>query len=166
MSPAPEHPDTPGAADRSRVAAGLVFMAVALLTIGLSLRMPVGTFRSAGPGLFPLCLGVLLAALAGGYTLRAWRAVACAVTETERRPSTVSAKPVLGFMAAIAFVAVFLERLGYAPTACIVVMALLQLLGPGWRRRNLIIALIAGAAAHLVFVHWLQIPFPRGWLGL
>ena len=62
--------------------------------------------------------------------------------------------------------AVVAERLGYAPTACVVVMALLQLLGPGFRRRNLIIALISGAAAHLVFVHWLQIPFPQGWLGL
>lgn len=166
MSAAPEHPDTPGAADRPRVAAGLVFMVVALLTIGLSLRMPVGTFRTAGPGLFPLCLGLLLAALAGVYTLRAWLAVGRAVGHAERRPSAPSARSVLGFMAAIAFAAAFLERLGYAPTACVVVIALLQLLGPGFRRRNLIIALIAGAAAHLVFVHWLQIPFPQGWLGL
>ncbi len=166
MSAAPEHPGAPVVSERSRVTAGLVFMAVALLTVWLSLRMPVGTFRNAGPGLFPLCLGLLLAALAGVYTLRAWLAAGRAVGHAERRPSTFSATPVLGFMAAIAFAAAFLERLGYAPTACVVVMALLQLLSPGLWRRNLIIALIAGAAAHWVFVHWLQIPFPQGWIGL
>jgi hypothetical protein len=64
-------------------------------------------------------------------------------------------------MAVIAFAAGFLEHLGYAPTASIVVMALLQILGGSHWRRNLVISLAAGAVSHFLFVRWLQIPFPQ-----
>ena len=53
-------------------------------------------------------------------------------------------------MAVIAFAAGFLEHLGYAPTAFIVVMALLQILGSRYWRRNLLISLAAGAVSHFL----------------
>jgi hypothetical protein len=155
--------ESPG---RGQLAGGFLFLLFALGTVWLSLRMPIGTFRSAGPGLFPLCLGLLLAALAVVYTIR----TGLAMRPLGKRPGRTrwggSVQPVLGFMAVIAFAAGFLEHLGYAPTACVAVMALLQLLGARFWRRNLIVALVSGIVAHLVFVKWLQIPFPEGWLGL
>jgi hypothetical protein len=69
-------------------------------------------------------------------------------------------------MVIIAFAAGVLEHIGYAPTAFIVVMALLQILGGRYWRRNLFIALAASAVSHFLFVQWLQIPFPRGMMGL
>jgi hypothetical protein len=45
-------------------------------------------------------------------------------------------------------------------------MALLQILGGRYWRRNLLIALAASAVSHFLFVTWLQIPFPQGVLGL
>ena len=165
MAESREGPETPGAGGGS-LAGGLLFLLFASATVWLSLRMPIGTFRSAGPGLFPLCLGLLLAALATVHTLRAGLARRLRGRRPGRTGPAGSVAPVLGFMAVIAFAAGFLEHLGYAPTAGVAVMALLQLLGARYWRRNLIIALVAAATAHFVFVQWLQIPFPQGWLGL
>jgi hypothetical protein len=39
------------------------------LTTLLSLRMPIGTFRAAGAGLFPLLLGIILMVLSGLFLL-------------------------------------------------------------------------------------------------
>ena len=153
--------------NRNDAIGGLLVLLFSMLTVGLSLKMPLGTFRAAGPGLFPLCLGILLAMLSSIFTfgtmMRLHRD-----GKGGGKPLEIagSAMPVIGFMAVIAFAAGFLERLGYAPTAFIVVMALLQLLGWSYWRRNLAISLAASAVSHFIFVTWLQIPFPKGWLGL
>ncbi|MBI5579287.1 MAG: tripartite tricarboxylate transporter TctB family protein [Deltaproteobacteria bacterium] len=152
---------------RNDALGGALIFLFGALTVYLSLKMPLGTFRAAGPGLFPLCLGILLLVLSSIFTL----ATGLRLRQDERREGkpaegTGSVKPVLGFMAVIAFAAGFLEHLGYAPTASIVVMALLQILGGSYWRRNLVISLAAGAVSHFLFVRWLQIPFPQGVLGL
>jgi len=153
--------------NRSDACGGVLIFLFGALTVYLSLKMPIGTFRAAGPGLFPLCLGLLLVVLSAAFTL----AVVLRLRRAERREGEASggsgsAKPVLGFMAAIAFAAGLLEHIGYAPTAFIVVMALLQILGGRYWRRNLFISIAASAISHFLFVKWLQIPFPQGVLGL
>lgn len=153
--------------NRNDAFGGVLIFLFGVLTVCLSLTMPIGTFRAAGPGLFPLCLGLLLVVLSAIFTL----AAAYRLRRAEGREGKAfgmpgGAKPVLGFMAAIAFAAAFLEHIGYAPTAFLVVMALLQLLGRRYWRRNLLISLAASAASHFLFVRWLQIPFPEGWIGL
>lgn len=137
------------------------------LTVYLSLRMPLGSFRAAGPGLFPLCLGVLLMLLAVGFTLGALlRNRRTQEVKTESPELGGSVKPVAGFMASIALAAGFLEQLGYGPTAFLLVFTLLQVLGFRRWRSNLLIALLASGLSHFIFVKWLQIPFPQGWLGI
>ena len=137
------------------------------LTTYLSLRMPIGTFRAAGPGLFPLCLGLLLMLLAAGFTLKTLlQDRQIKKTKAALLEPAGSAKPVIGFMAAIGAAAGLLECLGYAPTAFLVVWALLQILERKKWHWNLLIALSSAVVSHFVFVWWLQIPFPQGWLGL
>ncbi len=153
--------------NRNDAFGGALVCLFGVLTVCLSLKMPIGTFRAAGPGLFPLCLGLLLVVLSAAFTFT----TVLRLRRTERRFGAASdtfgsAKPVLGFMAVIAFAAGFLEHLGYAPTAFIVVMALLQILGTNYWRRNLLISMAASAVSHFLFVRWLQIPFPQGWIGL
>lgn len=153
--------------NRNDALGGALIFLFGALTIYLSLRMPLGTFRAAGPGLFPLCLGLLLVVLSSIFTLAAVMRLRRDRRQEGKTPAgTGSVTPVIGFMAVIAFAAIFLELLGYAPTAFIVVMALLQILGGGYWRRNLLIALAAGAVSHFLFVQWLQIPFTQGVLGL
>ena len=50
------------------VGCGIVFLFGGITAV-LSLRMPIGTFRMAGSGLFPLCLGILLMILSLLYLL-------------------------------------------------------------------------------------------------
>jgi hypothetical protein len=153
--------------NRNDAVGGALIFLFGALTIYLSLRMPLGTFRAAGPGLFPLCLGLLLVVLSSIFTLATVMRLHWDRRQAGKTPADAgSVTPVLGFMAVIAFAAGFLEHLGYAPTAFIVVMALLQILGGGYWRRNLLISLAAGAVSHFLFVRWLQIPFPQGVLGL
>jgi hypothetical protein len=146
---------------------GAFILGFGTLTVYLSLRMPLGTFRAAGPGLFPLCLGLLLVLLSSIFTLAAvMRPRRDGKGEGKPPEGRDSAKPVISCMAVIAFAAGFLEHLGYAPMAFIVVMALLHILGGRYWRRNLLISLAAAAISHFLFVQWLQIPFTQGWLGL
>jgi len=153
--------------NRNDAFGGVLVFLFGALTVCLSLKMPIGTFRAAGPGLFPLCPGLLLVVLSSIFTLAAlMRHRWDGRREGEASKDTGSVKPVLGCMAVIAFAAGFLEHLGYAPTAFIVVMALLQILGRHYWCRNLLIALSAGVVSHLLFVRWLQIPFPQGGLGI
>jgi len=153
--------------NRNEVVGGILILIFSVLTVLFSLKMPIGTFRAAGPGLFPLCLGLLLLILSAAYTLTAvWRHRLAESRSVDASDASGSLKPVFGFMAAIAFAAGFLEHLGYAPTAFIVVMAMLQLLGARYWRRNLLISIAASAASHFLFVRWLQIPFPQGFIGL
>lgn len=153
--------------NRNDVYGGVSILIFGALTVVFSLKMPIGTLRAAGPGLFPLSLGVLLMLLAGGFTLgslrRNWRARKTTAASFEHGRS---AGPVIGFMAVIGFAAGFLDTLGYAPTAFVIVFALLQILGRRQWRWNLIISLASSAGSHYIFIRWLQIPFPQGWLGL
>jgi putative tricarboxylic transport membrane protein len=146
---------------------GVLILIFGALTVVLSLEMPIGTLRAAGPGLFPLILGVLLVLLAGGFTLgtflRNRRTQGAKPVSPEL---SGSAGPVVGFMAVIGFAAGFLDTLGYAPTAFVIVFALLQILGRRQWRWNLLISLATSAGSHFIFIRWLQIPFLQGWLGL
>jgi Tripartite tricarboxylate transporter TctB family len=145
----------------------MVILLFGALTVYLSSKMPIGSLRAAGPGLFPLSLGILLMLLAGthaiGNLLRNRRRQEAAAGDPDLRGSV---KTVIGFMAAIGVGAVVLEHLGYAPTAFLVVLALLQILGRHRWRWNLLISLASSTVSHVVFVRWLQIPFPQGLLGL
>jgi hypothetical protein len=153
--------------NRNDAVGGALIFLFGALTIYLSLRMPLGTFRAAGPGLFPLCLGLLLVVLASIFTLATVMRPHRDRRQEGKTPADAgSVTPVIGFMAVIAFAGIFLEHLGYAPTAFIVVIALLQILGGRYWRRNLLISLAAGAVSHFLFVRWLQIPFSQGVLGL
>jgi len=49
---------------------GIIIFLFGGLTALLSLRMPIGTFRMAGTGMFPLCLGILLMILSGMFVLK------------------------------------------------------------------------------------------------
>lgn len=146
---------------------GALIFLFGMLTAYLSSRMEIGTLRAAGPGLFPLWLGILLMALSGTYTigivLRSRRENR---TEPESPEVSTSNRPVVFFLAAMASAVVLLGVGGYAVTAFVLVLALLQILGMKRWRSNILIALLAGGVSYFLFVRWLKIPFPKGWLGL
>jgi hypothetical protein len=129
--------------------------------------MPIGTFRAAGTGLFPLCLGLPLMVLASMFHL-ALRVQAspsgstrCRDPRSARVTQANAAVP-----GAIILATLLLNPFGYPLSVLLLLLALLRILGVKQWRVNLLISSVTTGVAYLVFVHWLKIPVPMGWLGL
>jgi putative tricarboxylic transport membrane protein len=136
------------------------------MTAALSLRMPIGTLRAAGTGLFPLCLGLLLMALASIFLLNL-RVQVSPQTQPDAasQEAPESQRQMLLFLGAIILASLLLDPLGYPLSALLLMAALLRILGTKQWRVNLLISGVTTGVAYLVFLHWLRIPLPMGWLG-
>ena len=67
-------------------------------------------------------------------------------------------------MGAVAIATALLEPLGYPLVSFLLMLALLWSLGiRRWHVSGLIAILTAGAS-YLLFVQWLKIPLPKGWI--
>lgn len=99
------------------LAAGLVILALGLIVAGESLTYPFGTLRNVGPAIFPMLLGIILAAL--GLTVilegRVSRAVAPGVPW----------RAILAICASLASFALLIDRAG----AYVAIFALIFLAG-------------------------------------
>jgi hypothetical protein len=138
-----------------------------LATAALSLQLPIGTLRAAGSGLFPLGLGVLLMALASVFLLTLGVQAPPPAQPAAGGPAAPeSPRQVLLFLGTSALATLLLGPLGYPPSALVLLVVLLRILGVIQWRRNLLISIVTIAVGYLIFVHWLKIPLPMGWLSL
>jgi len=153
---------------RDETIVGIVILIFGGLTTLLSLRMPIGTFRAAGTGLFPLLLGIILMILSGLFLLNLFLRKEKA---TEKKESPVEAipgsiTPVVLFLGMMALATLFLNSLGYPLIAFLLMAALLKILGMKRWPVNILLSLATAAASYFLFVQWLKIPLPKGWLGI
>lgn len=129
--------------------------------------MLIGTFRMAGTGLFPLCLGILLIILSGIFVLRIFlqgqKEQAKKETSTESPESPIQ---FILFLGAIVLATLFLNLWGYPLTSFLLMVALLRTLGTKRWGLNIIISAVTALGSYFVFVKWLNIPMPKGWTGL
>jgi hypothetical protein len=144
-------------------AVGAVIFLFGGVTTVLSLQMPIGTFRMAGTGMFPLCLGVTLMILSGIFLFQ------ILVREKPVRAKTAppgSSLNVVVFIGAMVLVTMGFGFLGY-PVSAFLLMAIL-LRGLGMKRWTWTLALSSATAVvcYFLFVLWLQIPLPKGWVGI
>lgn len=150
---------SPGAgARRDRwSAAGLAVLAAAYLATNL--RYSLDTLAAPGPGVFPLAAGVALLVLAGWQAVVPARGPDRAAEATSRRQNPLLMIGLLGLYAAS------LGVLGFLPSSFVLVLLAARLMGaPGWMRPAML-ALGVTIATWLVFVVWLGVPLPAGWLG-
>lgn len=152
---------------KNEIAGGIVIFLFGVVTILLSLRMPIGTFRSAGTGLFPLCLGITLTALSVLFLLQLFfkeRRIGKkreAITQTSG-----STKQLILFFGVMVLVTLFFTRLGFPLSSFLLMVALLRILGVKKWTLNLSISFITAVVCYFLFVQWLKIPLPKGWIGL
>lgn len=148
------------------IGGGIVFLFGGVTAV-LSLQMPIGTFRMAGSGLFPLCLGILLMLLSLLFLLNLLFGKKGAPQGSEPAAAIpANTKLVLQFLAITAVATLCLRFLGY-PAFCLVIMLfLLRILGIRRPALLLGISVLTAAGAYLVFVWFLKIPLPKGLLGL
>jgi len=139
------------------------------LTAALSLQLPLGAPRMPGTGLFPLALGLALMALAAGHGIQLYLARPKAAAP---QPPAAPAVPggdgatrrVALFVAGVIAAVALLQPLGYALSGFLLMLVLLQILGLRPWYVSATISLVSAAACYVVFVRWLQIPLPSGWL--
>ncbi|MBI4966248.1 MAG: tripartite tricarboxylate transporter TctB family protein [Desulfomonile tiedjei] len=145
---------------------GVIFLFGAI-TVVLSAQMPIGTFRAAGSGLFPLCLGLLLMALSAAFVAKGLlSAEKDAGTDAHAAEEPGLPLPVIAFLAIMAGTTLLLKPFGYLAVSFLLMVGLLRLLGSKRWPLNLALSLLTAAASHMLFVYLLKIPLPRGVLGI
>ena len=152
--------------NRDEVIGGALLLLFGAVTAYFSLRMPVGTFRAAGSGLFPLGLGILLMGLSIVLLIKAG---AQRKPVAEKKPSDELSQPtkqVILFTSAIALAILLFRELGYPLMSFLLLLALLRILGVRSWAYSLSLSLLTATGAYFLFVVWLQIPLPKGWIGL
>jgi putative tricarboxylic transport membrane protein len=152
---------------KDEIMSGIVLFLFGGITVFLSLRMPLGTFRMAGTGLFPFCLGILLMILASLFLLKLYFQGKRPSGRKERSAEmTGSPKPLGLFFGAMVLATLFLNTFGYPLIAFLLMSALLRILGMKRWGLNILISLATTVGSYFLFVQWLQIPLPKGWIGL
>lgn len=139
--------------------AGAALALFALFVLWQSRALPLGSLGNPGPAYMPTVLAALL--LLGGLAI-------AALGEDAPRPGTLGFlewRHVVAIVAACAFAALGLERLGYRLTMLVVLFFLLGVV----ERKRLVAALVFAAAfaagTFLLFDGILRVPLPRGPLG-
>jgi putative tricarboxylic transport membrane protein len=144
----------------------VLFLFGAVTTI-LSLKMDIGTFRNAGTGMFPLFLGVLLMILSSIFLLRIFfqnkKAPVKSGPIVEIPGST---KQMIFFLGAMVLATLFFNKLGYPLTSFLMMVGLLRILGIKRWGLNILISVVTAVGSYFLFVQWLNIPMPKGWIGL
>jgi putative tricarboxylic transport membrane protein len=152
---------------RDEIVVGIVIFLFGVITALLSLRMPVGTFRMAGTGMFPLFLGILLMILSGAFILKIFlQGKEEQVKKEVSIESSESPIQMVLFLGTMVLATAFFNQLGYPLTSFLLLVALLRILGIKRWRLNILISVVTAVGSYFLFVKWLDIPMPKGWIGL
>jgi len=151
---------------RDEIIGGIVLLLFGLVTVILSLRMPLGTFRMAGTGMFPLLLGIILMILSGLFILRLLFQGNEGQVKKESSGSQESPIQLILFLGTMVLVTLFFNKLGYPLSAFLLMVALLRVLGVKKWTLTLPLSFMTAVVCYFLFVHWLNIPLPKGWIGI
>jgi hypothetical protein len=152
---------------RDEIIVGMVIFLFGLITAALSLRMPIGTFRMAGTGMFPLLLGILLMILSGTFVLKIFfREKEKQVKKEASIESSESPRQLILFLGAMVLVTLFFTQLGYPLSALLLMLTLLRVLGMRRWTLTLPLSFLTAVVCYFLFVQWLKIPLPKGWIGI
>ena len=144
---------------------GAFFVALALGIIVLSVGFHTPPGQRFGPGLFPVCTALLMAAGGSGLIVKGW-------VNREGQPWVVLADwwraPRLVLNGASIFAALLAYLLLSEDVGFLIVVPLIlwSLIGLLWGRPMLalLIAVLASLATHFFFVELLKVPLPWGWV--
>ncbi len=152
---------------RDEIIVGVVIFIFGGISTVLSLRMAIGTFRMAGTGMFPLLLGILLMILSGAFILKIFfQGKEEPVRKAATTESSGSPIQLILFLGVMVLATLFFNPLGYPLTSFLLMVALLRILGMKRHGLNILISGVAAVGSYLLFVQWLNIPMPKGWIGI
>ena len=70
------------------------------------------------------------------------------------------------FLGTMVFATLFFNRLGYPLISFLLMLGLLRILGIKRWGLNILISVVAAVGSYFLFVKWLDIPMPKGWIGI
>lgn len=143
----------------------VVLIALAAFVARESIELSYGTRLGPGPGFFPLWLSGLLALLAGAmlWQSRSAPAVRGSPAFFPDRAGLIRIGAILGTLAAMV---ALLEPLGFRLTMLAFALVLIPVLGRRGALETLLVAAGCSFGVYYVFVDFLRIPLPIGFLGL
>src|ERR687891_44445 len=115
-------------------------------------RMPLGAPSAPGPGMLPLALGLILAALPG----------AALVQRAPRLDEAIARRRVALVGALLVLYPLLLPRLGFGVTTALALFALGRVIAPLALARLAIFALVSAVIAVALFRRLLAVPLPAG----
>ena len=152
---------------KNDIFSGVVLFLFGLITTIFSLGMPVGSFRAAGSGLFPLCLGLLLMGLSLLFIGKSfWGRPKPVEPVVGIEEKVGSPRRILLFIGLLVLITFFFNILGYPLASFLLMSGLLWVLGVKRLGFNWGLSLVTATGSYFLFVHWLKIPLPKGFLGL
>ncbi len=152
---------------RDEAIVGVVIFIFGAMTALFALKMPIGTLRMAGTGFFPLCLGILLMVLSAAFVFKLFVQHKKTAVSKEVHTKTPGTMRQMGlFLGAMVLATLFFNELGYPLTSFLLMAALLRSLGMKRWGFNILLSLITAGVSYFLFVQWLKIPLPKGWIGL
>jgi putative tricarboxylic transport membrane protein len=163
MPPQPERSEGTSMKFNNRVLGLIVLAGGAALSVS-AWRMPPTPSSTIGPGFFPLLIGLVL--LSAGFLLIAGSRVGpqtAAITVPDWFSDTWGLLNVSTVASCIVLYVVGVERLGFVPTASLIVFALAARLGQSVLRAAPT-AVIAALCFHMLFAKLLRVPLPPGLL--
>jgi len=153
--------------NRDEIAGGIVIFLFGMATALLSLGMPIGTFRMAGTGMFPLLLGILLMSLSCLFVFKLLYQGKKTIVKRDS-VAMVSGPPVqlILFFGTMVLATAFFNQLGYPLTSFLLLLMLLRTLGMKRWTFNIFLSFMTAVVCYFLFVQWLKIPLPKGWIGI
>jgi hypothetical protein len=80
--------------------------------------------------------------------------------------SSASPMQLILFLGTMALATLFFNQLGYPLTFFLLMVALLRILGIKRWGLNILISVVTAVGSYFLFVKWLDIPMPKGWIGI
>ncbi len=153
---------------RKDLAAGIVLLVVAGGYLAATLRYPLGALADPGPAVFPLAVGLLLAALGitqvveAGVVLRRGDVSPEAGTDAAANDQAGESRLPLVMVAGLLAYLFAMPWIGFYPASLVLVIFSCKIMGTrGWRSPILLAAGVLLVCA-LVFSLWLKTPLPSG----
>lgn len=149
--------------NRYESAGGIFFLSVGLFFAWYARSVRVGTGAEPGPGFLPFWGGIVLAAVSAFFLARAF--FKRVRTESPFFPEGDSWKRVVLTGSALVLYPLLLKPLGFTLATMLFVGVLVKTVFPqGWGK-TIVTAVLAAAAARIIFVTLLGIRMPAGVLG-
>jgi len=144
---------------------GIILLVAGVAVFMQSLSYPIGTFRTPGPGLFPLIASVLLLGLSAALTLQAiLPKKGAAIAPAPFFPEKGAPRRIFLALAGMIGFRYLLPVIGFGPSTGMFTLFLVKFLGGyGWKM-SLFYSAVSAVAFYYLFQVWLQIPMPRALL--